>query len=115
MSTSIRLAVLISGGGTTLQNLIERIASGRLDARIRHVVSSRADAAGLGRAQRAGLPTAVVSKRDCAGVEDFSERIFALCRQSGADLVCMAGFLQLVRIPDDFQLRVLNIHPALIP
>src|SRR5439155_8230922 len=61
------------------------------------------------------IPTAVVRRSACASVEDFSERIFGPCRQAGADLVCMAGFLQLVRVPDDFRLRVLNIHPALIP
>jgi len=115
MALPIRLAVLLSGSGTTLQNLIDRIAAGRLDARIVQVVSSRPDAQGIGRAQSAGLPTAVVNKRECAGVDDFSDRIFALCRQSGAELVCMAGFLHLIRIPNDFQFRVLNIHPSLIP
>jgi phosphoribosylglycinamide formyltransferase-1 len=115
MPSPIRLAILISGSGTTLQNLIDRIASGRLSAKIVQVISNRPDAFGLTRAQRAGIPTSLVSKSDCAGTDDFSQRIFALCRQSQADLVCMAGFLQLVRIPDDYRLRVLNIHPALIP
>ncbi len=115
MPSPIRLAILLSGSGTTLQNLIDRIASGKLSAKIVHVISNRADAFGLTRARQAGISTSVVSKRDCAGTDDFSQRIFALCRQSRADLVCMAGFLQLVRIPDDYHLRVLNIHPSLIP
>jgi formyltetrahydrofolate-dependent phosphoribosylglycinamide formyltransferase len=114
-SEPIRLAVLLSANGTTLQNLIDRIADGRLHARIVLVVSNNADAFGLVRAERAGIPTAVVNRKECASREEFSGRIFELCRQAGAELVCMAGFLQLISIPDDFRNRVLNIHPALIP
>jgi phosphoribosylglycinamide formyltransferase 1 len=115
MHDPIRLAVLLSGGGTTLQNFINRIADGRLRARIVQVVSSRADAFGVTRALSAGLACDVVSRKDYASTEAFSERIFALSRKAEADLVCMAGFLQLLHIPEDFRLRVLNIHPALIP
>lgn len=112
---SLRLAVLISAGGTTLQNLIDSIAAGELEARIVMVVSSNADAYGLVRAQEAGIPTAVVSRKEARSREEFSRRIFDHCRQAGAELVCMAGFLQLITIPDDFQQKVMNIHPALIP
>jgi formyltetrahydrofolate-dependent phosphoribosylglycinamide formyltransferase len=111
----IRLAVLLSAGGTTLQNLLDRIADGRLRAQITLVISSRDDAFGLRRAEGAGVPTAVVERKACASRAEFSERIFTLCRQAQADLVCLAGFLQLLHIPDDFQGRVMNIHPALIP
>jgi formyltetrahydrofolate-dependent phosphoribosylglycinamide formyltransferase len=115
MTQPIKLGVLLSGSGTTLQNLLDRIADGRLAARVVQVVASRPDAFGLVRAQQAGIPTAVVQRKACASVEEFSGRVFGPCREANADLVCMAGFLQLVRIPDDFRLRVLNIHPALIP
>lgn len=111
----VRLAVLVSAGGTTLQNLIDEIAAGRLDARIVQVVSNNAEAFALVRAERAGIPTAVVSRKQAGSREEFSRRIFDLCRSAQADLVCMAGFLQLVTIPEDYQLRVMNIHPALIP
>src|SRR5262245_52178223 len=111
----IRIAVLLSGGGTTLQNLIDRIADGRLAARIVQVISDQPTAYGLARARAASLPTAVVSRKECASREEFGRRIFDLVRQSGADLVCMAGFLQLLPIPDDFRGRVMNIHPALLP
>ena len=111
----IRLAILLSGGGTTLQNLIDRIADGRLRARIVLVVSNHADAYGLFRAEEAGITTAVVDRKECNSREDFSRRIFDQVRQAKADLVCMAGFLQLLLIPEDFTGRVLNIHPALIP
>jgi len=110
----IRLAVLLSGNGTTLQNLLDRSADGRLGAVVQ-VVSNRADAYGLERARRAGVPAAVVERRSCGSPKEFSERIFALCRTAGADLVCLAGFLQLILVPDDFLGRVLNVHPALIP
>ena len=115
MHQPIRLAVLLSGGGTTLQNLMDRIADGRLPARIVQVVSSRADAFGVERAKRAGLPVEVIERRAFPDVVAYSTRVFGACRASGADLVCMAGFLQLVQIPPDFTHRVMNIHPALLP
>jgi formyltetrahydrofolate-dependent phosphoribosylglycinamide formyltransferase len=111
----IRLAVLVSGGGTTLQNLLDRIADGRLKAQVVQVVSSKADAFGLERARRAGLPAAVVERKGCASREDFSACIFELCRRAGAELVCLGGFLQLLVVPDDFAGRVINVHPALLP
>jgi formyltetrahydrofolate-dependent phosphoribosylglycinamide formyltransferase len=115
MNRPIRLAVLLSGGGTTLQNLLDRIADGRLMAEVVAVVSNVADAFGLERARLAGIPDHVVDRKRCASREEFSRRIFEPCRAAGADLVCMGGFLQLVVIPDDFTHRVMNIHPSLIP
>ncbi len=111
----IRLVVLLSGGGTTLQNFIDRIADGLLDARIVHVVSSRADVFGVERARRAGLPVSVLKPKEFATVEEFGNRVFESVRQSNADLVCMAGFMHFLPIADDFQHRVMNIHPALLP
>lgn len=111
----LRLAVLLSGNGTTLQNLLDRSAAGQLPAEVVAVISNRSDAFGLERALRAGIPAFVVERRDCASREEFSRRIFDVCRQARADLVCLAGFLQLLVIPDDYLGRVLNIHPALIP
>jgi formyltetrahydrofolate-dependent phosphoribosylglycinamide formyltransferase len=115
MHFPIRLAVLLSVGGTTLQNLVDRIADGRLRAEIAVVVSSKADALGLNRALQASIPAFVVERKACASREEFGARIFDHCRQADVDLVCLAGFLQLLPIPDDFRNRVLNIHPALIP
>ncbi len=110
-----RLAVLLSGSGTTLQNLLDRIRDGRLRANVLLVVSSRPDAHGLERAQRAGVRSAVVERKQAGSREEFSRRIFDLCRQAQADLVCLAGFVQLLTIPDDFHHRVVNIHPSLMP
>lgn len=115
MDRPVRLAVLLSGNGTTLQNLLDRIADGRLAARVVGVISNNPAAFGVARAMYAVVPTAVVDRKAYASREEFSGRIFTLCRETQADLVCMAGFLQLVTIPDDFRGRVMNIHPALIP
>lgn len=111
----IRLAVLISSSGTTLQNFIDQIDDGSLPAKIVQVVSSREDAFGVERARKAGLPAATVSRKDCATTAEFGGRIFDLVRRAQADLVCLAGFLHLLPIPDDFLGRVMNIHPALLP
>ena len=108
MSEPIRLAVLISGGGTTLQNLIDRIADGRLAAQIVGVVSSRADALGIERAKKAGLPVVVVESGE-------PDRVWAAVRSFNPDLVCLAGWLKLLPIPPAFYRRVLNIHPSLLP
>src|SRR5262245_45383206 len=102
MDQPIRVAVFLSGNGTTLQNLIDRVADGRLKARIALVASNRADAYGLKRAAQAGIATAVVERKQCANPEEFSRRLFDACREAKVDLVCLAGFMQLVLIPDDF-------------
>jgi phosphoribosylglycinamide formyltransferase-1 len=115
MHDPIRLAVLLSGSGTTLQNLLDRIAAGMLRAEIAVVVSSKADVFGLTRARQANIPSFVIERKSYPSREEFSARIFAHCRDAEVDLVCLAGFLQLLHIPEDFLNRVLNIHPALIP
>ena len=107
----MRLAVLISGSGTTLQNLIDRTADGRLDADLVTVVSSRSNVLGVERARRAGLPVEVIAPKG----GDFSDRVFTAVRAAKPDYVVMAGWLQLLPIPADFRLRVLNIHPSLLP
>jgi phosphoribosylglycinamide formyltransferase-1 len=111
----IRLAALISGGGTTLVNLIETIHRDELSAEIPLVIASRADCGGIARAEAAGLPCQVITRKSYASVEDFSSAIFDACRQQRIDLVICAGFLALLKIPPDFVGRVMNIHPSLIP
>jgi phosphoribosylglycinamide formyltransferase-1 len=111
----IRLAVLISGSGTTLQNLLDHVGGGTLPVEIVQVISSNPQAYGLIRAEKARIPATFVRRKACKSGEEFSERIFTICRESRAELVCLAGFLQLIQIPSDFLGRVLNIHPALIP
>jgi formyltetrahydrofolate-dependent phosphoribosylglycinamide formyltransferase len=114
-SSPLRLVVLISGGGTTLKNLLDKKSAGELDAEIALVISSNAQARGLQIAQAAGIPTQVVRRKAFASDQAYGEAIFSACRQAGAAWVVMAGFLTFVPIPPDFENRVLNIHPALIP
>ncbi len=115
MPHPIRIAVLLSKSGTSLQNLIDRIDAGRLNAQIVAVISNNAEAFGLERARQSKIPAFAVSRKECASVADFSTRIFDHCRDAKADLVCLAGFLQLIEIPSDYQGRTMNLHPALIP
>ena len=113
--TPFRIAVLISGGGTTLQNLIDKVRVGSLPVQIAIVVSSSGNARGLQFAREAAIPAAIVEPKTFATQDAFSRAIFDRCRDAEVDLVVMAGFLKRVTIPDDFTNRVVNIHPGLIP
>jgi phosphoribosylglycinamide formyltransferase 1 len=111
----IQLAVLVSGSGTTLQNLLDEIRAGRLNAQVPIVVGSRPELVGLNRAAKAGIRNVVVDRRahpDCA---DFSRRVFDLCAEANVDLICLAGWLCLLDLPARFAGKVMNIHPALLP
>jgi formyltetrahydrofolate-dependent phosphoribosylglycinamide formyltransferase len=109
------IALLISGGGTTMVNLARHISEGRLDARIVAVVASNSRSAGIARAEELGFSHHVVERKTFDSVERFSGHIFDIVRQAGARLVCLGGFLSLLRIPEDYVGRVINIHPALLP
>jgi phosphoribosylglycinamide formyltransferase-1 len=113
--SALRIAVLISGGGTTLKNLIDKIRAGKLDAEICLVISSNPTARGLDLARDANIPALVIERKSASSPEAFSAAVFDPIRAHGAQLVVMGGFLKLVLIPDDFTGRVVNIHPALIP
>jgi phosphoribosylglycinamide formyltransferase-1 len=113
MAEPIRLVALVSGGGTTLQNLIDRISAGALPARVVGVVASRAGAFGATRAERAGAPVSVVPAKPRRPA--FADDVWAAVRAFAPDLVCFAGWLHLLPIPADFRHRVLNIHPSLLP
>jgi phosphoribosylglycinamide formyltransferase 1 len=114
MTPPLRLAVLLSSSGRTLDNLLDRIAAGALAATVEVVVSSRADVRGVRIAEAAGIPVSVVSPRG-RPVEEFSQAIFDVCRPFAVDLVVLAGFLHLLRIPAALAGRVINIHPSLLP
>jgi phosphoribosylglycinamide formyltransferase-1 len=110
----IRLAVCVSGEGTTLQNLIDRIRSRRLKAEIVQVVASKPRIGAIARAEAAGIPLALANYNARSRTE-FSTSVFEPIRHSMADLVVLAGFLALVKIPPDYKGRVINVHPSLIP
>ncbi len=115
MPKAVNLAVLLSGSGRSLQNLLDRIAAGRLDAQVRLVVSSRGDAYGLERARAAGIPTALVESRRFRNFLKMSDAVTLEIERQPVDLIVLAGFMCFYRIPDPFLGRTMNIHPALIP
>lgn len=110
------IAVLISGGGSTLANLLAQRAAGRLPGvEIKLVISSRADVGGIAIACAAGLPLEVVAPRNFATPTAFSEAVAAALDRAGVELVVMGGYLALWLYPPRFERRVINIHPALLP
>ena len=112
----LKLGVLLSGGGTTLENIFDHIAAGQLDAEVAVVGSSRKDAYGLVRAANHGVPSfAVESRRHRGDVEGFSEAVFGELGHFEIDLLVLAGFMCLLRLPEAFVGRTMNIHPALVP
>jgi phosphoribosylglycinamide formyltransferase-1 len=110
-----RVAVFASGGGRSLENLALEIQAGRLDADIALVVTNKAQCGALERAQRFGIPCAVIDPEKQLTPADFSRDAFLAAESFGAELVVLAGFLRLLVIPPQWLGRVLNIHPSLLP
>lgn len=115
MDSNLRIAVLISGTGRSLQNFITLKTAGTLPVDIVQVIANTPTAKGIQFALQADIPIAVIEPQQFSGISDFSQAIFDCCRKSGCNYVILAGFLKLLEIPPDFQNRVLNIHPSLIP
>ncbi|MHC4114434.1 MAG: phosphoribosylglycinamide formyltransferase [Planctomycetota bacterium] len=111
----VKLGVLISGGGTTLMNILRIIDDGRLNAEIPLVISSRSTVAGVQKAKDAGLNVKVIRRKDYPDVDKFSKGIEDELTAANVDLVVQAGWLCLWKIPARFENRVMNIHPALLP
>ena len=110
----LRLAVLVSGGGTNLQAILDAITAGKVtNAEVVKVISNSRKAYALERAAAAGIPTACVTRREHPDAEDFD----AALQEAQADLVVLAGCLVVIsqRIVDAYPNRIINIHPALIP
>jgi len=117
VSGGARIAVLLSGSGSNLQALLDAHAAGRLPGTFARVVSNRADAYGLQRAEAAGVPTAVIGPRDYPDREAFDRAVAERLEQDGADLVVLAGFMRILTpgFVARFAGRLLNIHPSLLP
>lgn len=111
----IKLAVLASGGGTTLQNLIDKIAAHDLDAEVKLVIASRPGIKPIDRAAAARIPCHIIDRKHYDSVAAFSRPIFKLCDDANVDLICLAGWLNLLAIPPKYHHRIMNIHPALLP
>lgn len=114
-SKTLNLAVLISGSGTTLQNLIDKINDKTLNARIQIVISSSPDAYGIKRAEQNNIPVAIVQHKGYYNSEIFSNTIIKEIGKYPVDLIILAGFLHLFEIPDKYAGKAMNIHPGLIP
>ena len=110
----LRIAVLLSGEGTSLENLFEQIEAG-LPARVEVVIASKPRAGGLARAQRRGVPALVVSRREHPDVAEFNDALHRALADFEIDLVALLGFLSPFEPRDRFAGRVINVHPALIP
>jgi len=115
MPEKINLAVLISGSGRTLQNFIDKINSGEINAVIQIVISSNPKAYGLVRARECSIKAEVVNPCDYDGTERFSAAINARLKELPVDLILLAGFSHFYKIPEMYACKVMNIHPGLIP
>ncbi len=117
MNANPAIAVLVSGSGSNLQAIIDASERGDIPCRVGIVISNKADAYGLVRAEKHGIPTEVVSHKDFGTREEFDARLAEIIRRSGAELVCLAGFMRVLTpvFVRAFPGRILNIHPALLP
>ena len=118
MRDKARIAVLVSGGGTNLQALIDAEKSGIIkNGKIVLVVSNKAGAYALTRAENAGIPTATFVKKECGGQEGMEREIRRVLNEYKVDLIVLAGFLSILSadFTRDFDHRIINVHPSLIP
>ncbi len=115
---SARIAVLVSGGGTNLQALLEAEAAGRIPhGEIALVVSNNPKAYALERAKNFGVPGAVITKKDCGSQEKMEAMLQAVLERNGTDLIILAGFMSILteNFTKKWEKRIINIHPSLIP
>jgi phosphoribosylglycinamide formyltransferase-1 len=113
----IKLGVLVSGGGTNLQAILDAVAAKNLDAEIAVVISNVASAGGLERARKAGVEAIAIDHKAYATREDFDAAVVDALRARGVEYVVLAGFMRIVTrvLLDAFPMRIVNIHPALLP
>ncbi len=113
-----RIAVLVSGGGTNLQALLDAEAAGLIPhGEIALVVSNKEGAYALERAKQAGVPGAVITKKECGSQQGFEDALQAVLERNGTDLIILAGFLAILseRFTSKWPKRIINVHPSLIP
>ena len=114
----LKIAVLVSGGGTNLQAIIDAIESGYLsDCTITAVISSKRDVFALARAERHGIKAVCVPRKECVDLQEFEEKILAELEKSEAELIVYAGFLSILgeTVLQKYKNKMINVHPALIP
>ena len=112
-----KIAVLVSGGGTNLQALIDAQGTVLTSGEIALVVANNANAYALERAKKAGIPTAVVLKKQCGSQEAFEEKLKEILTQYGIEVIILAGFMTILteKFTSCYPRRILNVHPSLIP
>ena len=117
MAKNAKIAVLVSGGGTNLQALINAQGSTLQSGRISLVVSNNRDAYALERAKQAGIETAVILKKECGSQAAFEDALMSLLDSHGIDIIVLAGFMTILteRFTSHYPKRILNVHPSLIP
>lgn len=115
VAQKLRIAVLLSGEGTSLENLCEQIDAGAVPAEVVLVIASRPDAGGLRRAKRRGIPAVAVARRAFPDVHAFNDAIHAALAEHDVDLVALLGFLSIFELRGRWEGRCLNVHPSLIP
>ncbi|OPY06367.1 MAG: Phosphoribosylglycinamide formyltransferase [Syntrophaceae bacterium PtaB.Bin038] len=117
MSRIVNLGVLVSGSGSNLQSIIDRVETGSLPAAIRIVVSNNPAAFALERARKHGIPATVIAHEGFANREDYDRRLVETLNAHGVELVVLAGFMRVLSpfFLRAFPMRVMNIHPALLP
>jgi len=111
----LRVAVLLSGSGTSLENLLERIDAGEVPARVAMVIASQEEAFGLERARQRDIPALAVPRRRYREVKEFNDRIHEALEPHDVDLVLLLGFLSPFELRGRYEGRTMNVHPALIP
>lgn len=118
MKKETRISVLISGGGTNLQSIIDEMEAGNLlNAKIVQIISSKADAYGLERGKKHGIPTKVISKVEYPDMEERMAAVLKALDDADTDLVVLAGYLSILapELIKKYNKRILNIHPSLLP
>lgn len=111
----VTAVILISGSGSTMENLLQRAKDGTCAMECLGVISSKEGVAGIARAQKFGVPVQVVNRKDFTDAVAFSRQVFKLINGVKPDLVLLAGFLSYVHLPERYKGRVMNIHPSLLP
>jgi formyltetrahydrofolate-dependent phosphoribosylglycinamide formyltransferase len=112
---NVRIAVLLSGEGTSFENLCERIDAGEVPAQVALVIASNTKAGGLHRAERRGIPALAVPRRTFASNTAFNDALHAELARYEIDLVALLGFLSVFELRGKYDGRTINVHPALIP
>ncbi len=115
MTAPLSVAVLLSGNGSSLENLLEHIDSGAVDAEVVVVISSKQEAFGLTRARRRGIPTVAIPRKQHPDSKEFNDLLHAALAPYDVELVALLGFLSLFELREKYAGRTINVHPALIP